>query len=570
MTVLRVIAVLIAIGGIVDPAVTLSRPLPAQVRLHVDPADQDAVGVAARLRASVKDRVAFGTGPAAPALTKAEVFVGRASSPAAGFASPTSVVTFDDRPGVEIVAAPSAVHAALSSSTPISVTIRARGLAGQTTVVGLEDAGVELARVEHRWTRDETATIELPYLALATGTRRLSIRAAAAEGERRLFDNRADLLALVAPRQGRVAVIEPRPSWPAGFVRRSLEGDPAFAVSSLLRTSTDVASRAGAPPGAMAFEQLLPFEVIVVGAPEELRASEVDALRRFAERRGGTVLLLPDRRPSGEYVDLLPGRATEQLLSEPRALEPAGLTASEIVSIPPSPGMRTQAALNGMPVVVSWAVGEGRFLFSGALDAWRYRADPRSRSFDFWRDAIMSGALAAPHPLEVEIEPAIVRPGTAARVVARIRPTEFGAAPDASSFVVQAHVTDPGGRETLVRLHPTPVPGTLEGSLSTAAAGIHNVTVSMPGGARAQTVLIADADASSAPEPSDVLERVPELTGGVTVASSDLSSLVHHLTTIPRASHQVAVHPMRSAWWMVAFVAALCGEWTMRRRRGLR
>ena len=570
MKVLRIIAVLIAIGGIVDPAVTLSRPVPAQVRLHVDPADRDAMDVAVRLRGSVKDRVVFGLGPESPESPQAEVFVGRASRPAASFALPTSVVVLHDPPGVEIVAAPSAVHAALNSSTAVPVSIRARGLAGKTTVVGVEDGGVELARVEHRWVRDETANIELPYLALTTGARRLSIRAAAAEGERRLFDNRADVLALAAPRKGRIAVIESRPSWPAGFVRRSLEEDPAFAVSSVLRTSTDVARRAGAPPRAVTFEQLLPFEVIVVGAPEELRAGEVDALRRFAELRGGTVLLLPDRRPSGAYVDILPGTATEQLLSEPRALEPAGLTASEIVTIPASPGVRTLAALNGLPVVVSWSAGAGRFLFSGALDAWRYRAEPRSRAVDFWRDTIMSAALAAPPPIDVEIQPAIVRPGTAARVIARIRPTESGGASDASSFVIEARVTDPQGHDTLVRLHPTPVTGTLEGSLSAAAAGVYNVTVSMPGGARTQTTLLGDADASPAPGSDDVLERVPQLTGGVAVASSDLSPLVHHLTRIPRASRQLAVHPMRSVWWMMAFVAALCGEWTIRRRGGLR
>jgi len=69
---------------------------------------------------------------------------------------------------------------------------------------------------------------------------------------------------------------------------------------------------------------------------------------------------------------------------------------------------------------------------------------------------------------------------------------------------------------------------------------------------------------------ADDLERVPELTGGVVVASSDLSPLVQHLLEIPRPSRRVAAHPMRSTWWMVAFAAALCAEWTLRRRRGLR
>ena len=129
-------------------------------------------------------------------------------------------------------------------------------------------------------------------------------------------------------------MIEPRPSWPAGFVRRELEDDPAFRVASILRT-VDATSltRAGESPRGVTLDQLVPFDVVIAGAPEELRAAEVDALCQFAERRGGTVVLLPDRRPTGAYAGLLPGTTAEQLLSEPRMLEPAGIPASEIVSM---------------------------------------------------------------------------------------------------------------------------------------------------------------------------------------------------------------------------------------------
>ena len=56
-------------------------------------------------------------------------------------------------------------------------------------------------RAEHRWTGDETATIQLPYLALTAGARRLTVRVEPATGERRLFDNRVDLLAMAEPRR---------------------------------------------------------------------------------------------------------------------------------------------------------------------------------------------------------------------------------------------------------------------------------------------------------------------------------------------------------------------------------
>ena len=64
-------------------------------------------------------------------------------------------------------------------------------------------------------------------------------------------------------------------------------------------------------------------------------------------------------------------------------LEPAGIPASEIVSIPITAGVRPLASLNGAPVVFSWLLGAGRVIFSGALDAWRYRGDPRYRAREF-------------------------------------------------------------------------------------------------------------------------------------------------------------------------------------------
>ncbi len=100
--------------------------------------------------------------------------------------------------------------------------------------------------------------------------------------------------------------------------------------------------------------------------PKSCAPAEVDALRRFAELRGGTVVLLPDRRPSGAYAGLLPATAAEQLLAEPRLLEPAGIAASEIVSVPLAAGVRPLASLNGAPVIFSWPLGAGRLLFSGA------------------------------------------------------------------------------------------------------------------------------------------------------------------------------------------------------------
>ena len=112
--------------------------------------------------------------------------------------------------------------------------------------------------------------------------------------------------------------------------------------------------------------------------------------------------------------------------------------------------------------------------------------------------------------------------------------------------------------------------GTLEGFVATSLPGVYAVTVTLASGARSQTTFATYDDAVTLAGSDRAFEGVPELTGGVVAASADLSPLVRHLSDIARRARREDVHPMRSAWWMAVFAAALCAEWTLRRRSGLR
>ena len=569
MRFLRDGAILIAIAAALDPALPVRRHGPARVGLLVDKFDPDAAGVVQRLRGAVGTRVDF----VHQDDVAAHVVVGNVRPGPAAFSNPVSVVALDDAPSVAIVDAPATVQANVNSETIVPVRLRGRGTGGQTTVVVLEERGVELSRSEYRWTGDGEAALSLSYLALEPGARQLTVRASVATGEHRLEDNRADILAMSVARPGLIAVVEPRPSWPAGFVRRALENDPAFHVASIIRTSIDIATRAGGPPPALTFEELAPFDAVIVGAPEALRRNELNALQRFAAERGGTVVLLPDQRPSGPYADLLPAAPAEQLLADARVLEPAGIPASEILTIPAARDITPLATLNGAPVVFSWPVGDGRFLFSGALDAWRYRADPRSRTLQFLRDTLMAASMGAPPPLRLEVVPGVVRPGAAVRVVARVRTTEFEATAGDDTrrtAAIEAHIIGPRGTRDLVRLHPTPDPGRLEGEVATSVPGVYSVAAGLANGARSETTFIAQPDASIRPAAAGLMDHVPAMTGGISASSNDLSPLVDHLARLARPVRDEVVHPMRSLWWVLLFSGLICAEWAIRRRRGLR
>ena len=218
----------------------------------------------------------------------------------------------------------------------------------------------------------------------------------------------------------KVLVHEPRPSWNTSFVRRALEQDESFDVSTLVQSSRGLEVRAGAPPAALRADALSAFDAVIVGAPEELRASEIEALRVFARRRGGAVVLLPDRRPSGAYLELIPSPPAfdEVLVETPielRAIAGPPLRATEL-AVPRAgvPGSDVLASIDSKEqgkgaraVVLEWPEGAGRILFSGAMDAWRYRAVADDGFGRFWRARIAEAAQAAPAMLEASVNPGV-------------------------------------------------------------------------------------------------------------------------------------------------------------------
>ena len=145
---------------------------------------------------------------------------------------------------------------------------------------------------------------------------RLRVEAVALPGETSADDNAADIA--VPPMRGgiRTLVVEAGVTWPAMFVRRALEGEPAFAVAALQRASSRIATRAGDPPAAVTRGTLGPFEGGARRRACEPDAGDVDALRWFVEERGALVILIPDRAPSGRVLELL-----GTPLFEPRTLD---------------------------------------------------------------------------------------------------------------------------------------------------------------------------------------------------------------------------------------------------------
>jgi hypothetical protein len=134
-------------------------------------------------------------------------------------------------------------------------------------------------------------------------------------------------------------------------------------------------------------------------------SSHVDAAGRWC--------FFPIAGPRAAF-ELVPARSFDERLSDTGVAVHAGvrteLRASELaMPVEPSPGFQILASANdggsARGVVVSWPMGAGRIVFSGALDAWRFRGESQEGFDRFWRSEIAAAALMAPPKLDVSVVP---------------------------------------------------------------------------------------------------------------------------------------------------------------------
>lgn len=575
--ILRMLGIAIAAAAAIDPAISVRRAQPIAVEI-VSGATDRAGRVRERLLSELEDRVTV----ARPGEGDAVVVIdGALDTASIRDAVPVSVVQMSPPPNLRLVNASTLSKVVSGHQAMIAVDADVQSVAGRRSFMTVTQQGVAVGRIEHSWTEARRQRVLVPFVPVGTGTHRVHVSAAPFADESRVDDNVVETASIHVNRPLQVAFIEPRPSWAAGFVRRAVESDPAFEIASVVSTSRGIDVRTGSAPTSLTASALERFDAVVVGAPEELKAGDLQALRSFLAERGGTVIFLPDRRPSGPYAAFISAAGFEEvLLDAPVTLWDNGgqraLRASEFAL--PRAGrtaMRPLLALeDGRAAIASWPVGSGSMIFSGALDAWRFRAEADGYFAAFWRASIAAAALAAQPVVRVELDPPLVRPGVATRILVRVRPTEFQHGADGTITLpaVSASATrlsaDSLSAEP-VRLWPLAEPGVFEGRLIPERQGSYRVDVIA---GRAQgSALAPEATTSVMTSGNDEdSSMVASATGGVVARADDLSPVVTHLKSISRREASATVHPMRSAWWTLLFALVLCGEWALRRRRGER
>lgn len=564
---LRGVAVIIAVAAMIDPVMTLSRPVPHRVvvaRLAASDGEAEAGAIRSALPGATVDVRAGSNGrlPCGPGEWCVIVADGSmAADLPADLQAPVSLIRAPRPEGpnlaIQSVATPRTQSTAGSGSARIELS--GTGMAGRRTELRISDGAATMGAAVHEWTTDGDVTVAVPWWPLSAGARTLHVAALPFEGEVSALDNAVDIGVTVSPDRARVLVFDMRPSWASTFVRRALEDDPRFDVEH--RAGLAPALTAGTSGGRLAAATLDAAAVAVVGGPDALGAADVTLLERFVRERGGTLVLVPDRALTGAAARLVRGRWTEHLEVSPSPVGP--VRASETLRLAEaSPVDVIVATVKDQPAIVMLPSGNGRVVVSGAMDAWRYR-DADGGAFDrFWRSLVWESASAGA-AVRVDLSQPIAAPGRKVPFVVRSHRMAASAASTAA-----ASATCGGRPARTLRLWPQAEPGVFAGVVSADDDRPCEIRVTVDGGEPAIGGLAVTAGATaSVTAVLSQLERAAARSGGA-VGAAD--AVIATLTASAQGTAPAAVRPMRSAWWMSPFVACLGLEWWLRRRAGLR
>jgi hypothetical protein len=566
--VLRSIAVAISIAGVIDPAWSRSvTPLSALVAINLTAGDSSPIERALReqlkgrellVRQSASHRVPCG--PDEDCVLIADGSMGGERGDDALRPMSMIVVRPDGVPNVGIKSVMMA-SGHQSGSGIARVQLTAEGMEGRDTEVRVSDGAAVVGSASHRWATSSAADVDVPWWPIASGARALRIEAVPFGGEKTTVDNHIDVGVVASARRSSVLVFDARPSWTSTFVRRALEDDGRFAVGHRARVAPALTT--GTRNAALDAATLDDISVLIVGGPDALTSEDVVLLDRYVRARGGTVVLLPERRSDGASAPLFQGTWTEHLTASSERV--GSLRASEILRMSGAPVTATVMARFGTsPVIVSVPAGNGRVIVSGAMDAWRYRHLDAAAFDRFWRSLVIRAADAG-GGLDLRFERTIGRPGSRTRFTLRDRHLDSRAAVEASAT---ARCND--GPATAIRLWPAGAVGEFEGELPAAAAGQCTVEAMVDNRVTTGGVAVAEGAAAGVAETLAHLERQVRASGGVVVNAGHEGSVVQAIASRSTLSSVVSVHPMRAVWWMLPFAACLTAEWWLRRRDGLR
>jgi hypothetical protein len=579
---LRLAAVAIAIAAMIDPAVKSDRRARPDVAVFATDPARDSVLVN-RVAEQLGSDFTVTRAPFSAAA--ATVLVG-AGLPAATaeLNAPVFAVTPDEStPSVRIFFAWIPQSMLLDSRNEVTVDVQSTGRGNRSVTASLRMGNATIDQRTTTFGRGRSwGSTHLAFVPISTGPALL--RAVATIDGVALADS-VDLATTVRDERWHVLFYDTRPSWQSTFVRRAVESDLRFDVTSRVVTSKNISTDLGAPPAALDNAGSLErYDAIVVGAPELLADREVAGLEGYLRRRAGSVVLMLDEQPAGPFQRLLgvtnwkhnsDGKTTEIAsisndstvlraaeLVWPAALPPRAVTYA--LARAPRPGE------DRPPIVWSVPVGAGTVTVSGALDAWRFRDSTTSAFEDYWRYTIAGAAIASARPESIELSQRVVAPGEPVDVTVRLRDPGLQPLPTRVSVTTTIEPAT-GGPGAAVTLWPTSAVGALHGTIRAPdRPGTYQAMAATDKDRASTSLIVLPGARHNGLNDLHFLADWVATRGGRAFPASQLSLLPAALRSATHPTpRRERWHPLRSFWWLLPFALALSAEWWLRRRRGL-
>jgi len=447
-------------------------------------------------------------------------------------------------------------------------------------------------------------------------------------------NNSAEMAVIINEDPLRILVVDHHPRWDLRYVTSFFARDRRIDLVSHYRAIRLPQGLHDLLPSTQA--ELDDFDAVVVGdlAPGELTVEDQDRLAQFVNRRGGFLIAIAGPRGMpwgyslGALAGILPIRSGA--ISDPprrlrvvlggdgqqhpvtRILDDSSLNqrlwsvlpalqwaATSVTAKPGTQVLLTSADTAQAPILVLGRSGAGRVAWMGTDETWRWRDRLGDRVHEtLWTQLLRWGLgsrlRGTDRRLQVSLDRAMIRPGEAAEVRARVLAgaDQRVVVPRFEVEAVDEHGRPWGGGSTSGHVsisgHASQAEDTGLWSyrLSDLAAGHWRITVRaiLPAGAEG----VAEADlveerlllVRARPDVEGVelsadpaaLERIAQAGGGIAVGVTEVAELSRTLaeTLTPRSSEQRTTWALaQSHLPLVTLLIVLVAEWWWRKRRGL-
>jgi uncharacterized membrane protein len=517
-----------------------------------------------------------------------------------------------------------------NSTVLVNVVIVQRGMGGQRLPVVVEDSGRIVGSATAVMPRDgEALQVRIRVPASETGARLLRVHVPVQDGEMVRENNERRTLLVVRDRREKILYFEGEPRFELKFARQAVEGDANIQLVTLLRSAKDKFLRLGVDDSlelASGFprtrEELFSYRAIMLGSIEAsaFSADQLRMISDFVSERGGGLLLLGGRQSFGEggYVgtplaDAFPvelgvstsDTAATEIHARPTplgTLHPAlqiaptdSATSARWSSLPPlttvnmllraKPG--ATVLLNGVldagpgtrPLLTMQRFGRGRVMALGAQDTWLWQMHATIPVADsthetLWRQMLrwlVSDVPDRAEPLVAE------ESGTGEAVPMRAVVSDKAFLRENGASVTGTVVGPDGATSEVTFDWAVDRDGEYNASFVPAGAGVHDVVIQSV--SRGDTTRSAQAFVRVA-EPTEeyfgaelrtsLLRQVASETGGGYYDADQALDVARDIVYSPSGSTVVKKNDL---WDMpiifLILIAALGGEWMLRRRRGL-